>query len=420
MRPSVDGYARPDAGKPVFGHIIGDHKPDILLPDTAGDLRKIAGGEDPYAAPKAGMQAAPGNSSDWNNIQISHRGSLGYKNVDDLLAHQVNQPKLYLYPNDNNGGWFDGKAPISVAKPTQCTTTAYATIDCAANGYGTDWAKVTHLAAFGSVTGDSGPDQNSLPRSSLLYVENGRLWLSVAGETDRLSTRAILLSANDNKWDSYDLIAPGRAQGTDLPTLWARSRTDGSMHAFSVKGTAQAPDLTSFTNPAAGPITGRIDPRTYPQVGSDGDTTGDGIPDLWAVDTNRQLVSFSGTGTAPNGGTVLHPTATGVSTTAIPVGNLNRPTGQWKLAGQNTGGLTEDAVANNNPATPAGITWATGPVNGITTTYAAFGGAQSTITTKKPAVDTRKSFTLSTWAKTDGPSGLIASQDGNRSSAFTL
>ncbi|MCX4696300.1 ricin-type beta-trefoil lectin domain protein [Streptomyces sp. NBC_01408] len=422
-QPYVYSYyapSDPDAGKAVFGDVNGDHKPDILLPDTAGDLRKIAGGEDPYNAARADMKAAPGSTGNWNNIQISHRGSLGYKVVDDLIAHQPNQPNLYLYTNDNNGGWFDGKAPSTVGKPSQCVTTAAVTIDCAAHGYGGDWSKVTQIAAFGSVTGDSGTNPNNLPRTSLLFVENGRLWLGTAGDTDQLSTRAVLLSADDTRWNDYDLIAPGRAQGTDFPTLWARSKADGTLHAFSVKGTAQAPDLTGFTDPAAGLITGRIDPKSYPRVGSDGDTSGDGIPDLWAVDTNQQLLAFHGTGTAPNGSSAPYPAVTGIDPAGITLGNLNRPTAQWKLTGRNSAGATEDAVSNKNPATPAGISWPTETIGGRETPYAAFSGPGSTITATRPAVDTRKSFTISTWAKVDGSGGVVASQDGTRSSAFFL
>lgn len=385
----------PDGGKPVFGDINGDRKPDVLLPDTAGNLRTIAGGADPYAAPKANVQAAPGNTSNWNSIQISHRGSLGRKIVDDLFAHEPGKAKLYLYSNFESGR-FDVQAPISLTKPSSCVSPADTVIDCAAHGYGTaDWAKVTQIAAFGSTAGDSGANPDSLPRTSLLFVENGRLWLSVAGATsDTLHTKAILLSANDTKWDGYQLITPGRAQGTDFPTLWARSKADGSLHAFSVKGTAQTPDLTGFTNPAAGLITGKIDPKTYPRVGSDGDLSGDGIPDLWAVDTNQHLVAFNGTGTA-----ATYPNVIGVETTAITLGNLNMPKAQWNLAGQT--GTTTPAAVGNYPGTTAGISFPTDTIAGRSTPYAAFNGAGSTITTGGPVVDTRTSFTLSTWAKPD-------------------
>ncbi|MFE9637199.1 ricin-type beta-trefoil lectin domain protein [Streptomyces sp. NPDC006463] len=424
-QPFVYSYyapSNPDAGKAVFGDITGDHKPDILLPDTAGDLRKIGGGEDPYGAPRAKMVTAVGNTGNWNGIQISHRGSLSRKTVDDLFAHQSGSANLYVYSNDGNGGWFDGQASTAITKPTSCLNSAKEAITCTTYGYGADWAKVTQIAAFGSVTGEAG---DSLPQTSLLFVENGRLWLATAGTNNQLAPQAILLSGNDTKWDGYELIAPGRAQGTAFPTLWARSKTDGgTLHAFTVKG---ATDLTGFTEPAAGLIAGKVDPKTYPRIGSNGDITGDFIPDLWAVDTNQQLVSFYGTGTAPS--TELpHPTVTGVDVSPVTLAGLNRASAQWGLTGL-SGTKARDEVgfdavtapAGNNPATPAGITFAKELIGGRDTTHAAFQGKASGITSTTKAVDTRASFTISTWAKADTTNGgVIASQDGTRSSAFFL
>ncbi len=425
-QPFVYSYyapSNPNAGAPVFGDITGDNKPDILLPDTAGDLRKFGGGEDPYGAPRAKMVTAVGNSENWNGIQISHRGSLTRRTVDDLFAHQSGSPNLYLYPNDGKGGWFDGQASSTINKPTSCLKSDKTTvIPCATYGFGTDWTKVTQIAAFGGVAGESG---GTLPPTSLLFVENGRLWLATAASIGQLAPQAILLSGNDTKWDGYELIAPGRAQGTAFPTLWARSKTDGgTLHAFTVKS---ATDLTGFTDPAAGLIAGKVDPKTYPRVGSNGDISGDKIPDMWAVDTHQQLVSFAGIGT-PLDGTNSHPTVTGVDTSSIALADLNRPAAQWGLTGLAAGKARDEvgfdtvkAPVGNNPATPAGITFAQEAIGGSATTYAAFKGKASSITSATKAVDTTKSFTLSTWAKADtADGGVVVSQDGTRSSAFYL
>ncbi len=412
--------SNPDAGRPVFGDIDSDHKPDILLPDTAGNLRKIAGGEDPYGAPRASIRSAPDGTANWNGIQTSHRGSLGEKTVDDLFAHHPGKPSLYLYANDG-AGRFDGQARGEVAKPTRCVTSAFAAIECAAHGYGSDWTEVTQIAAFGSITGDSGTNPDGLPLTSLLFIENGRLWASTSGDPDQLATRAVLLSANDTQWAGYDLIAPGRAQGTDFPTLWARSKTDGgSLHAFTVKGTPQAPDLSGFTEPAAGLITGRVDPKSYPRIGSDGDLTGDGIPDLWAVDTNQQLVAFNGIGTPPDGKTVTHPTVTGIDPAPVALGNLNTPKAQWPLTKPEEADSTLPSSVGNHPATAAGITWRDETIAGRSTSYPRFTGTPSAITTSGPVIDTRTSFTISTWVKAEQAGGVVLSQDLNRNSSLLL
>lgn len=411
--------SNPNSPKPIFGDITGDRKADVLLPDSTGALRVISAGADPAAASKADVESAPGTNG-WNTIQTSHRGSLGSKTVDDLFAHAPEDPSLLIYRNNSVSGRFDSQAPVAVDKPSGCATPASATLDCSAHSYGSDWSKVTQIAAFGSVTGDSDAKPNALPRTSLLFIESGRLWLAYANTTDTLKPQAILLSANDTRWDGYDLITPGRAQGTDFPTLWARSKTDGTLHAFSVKGTAQAPDLTGFTDPAAGLISGRVEPKAYPRVGSDGDLNGDGIPDLWAVDTNRQLVAFNGAGSMTGGTGPVYPLASGVGTAAVALGNLNIPTGQWPLTGQ-TGTTTPDTVGKND-ATTVGITYQDDTIGGRATKYARFLGSESeaTITTARPAVDTRKSFTISTWAKAGAQGKVVASQDGNRTSSFIL
>ncbi|MGW6686047.1 LamG-like jellyroll fold domain-containing protein [Streptomyces sp. NPDC054961] len=417
--------SNPNSPAPIFGDINGDKKADVVLADSAGNIRQINGGGDPASSAVAlARSSVSGNG--WNGIQLTHRGSLGNKNVDDLLAHDPGQPNLYNFTN-NSTGLVDGQAPINVTKPGSCATPDFTPITCADYGFGTDWSKVTQIAAYGSVSGDSKPGGDvNLPQTSLLFIENGRLWLAIAGATNQLDSPAILISANDTKWESYELLTPGRAQGTNFPTLWARNKTDGgTLHAFSIKGTADAPDLTGFTNPALGLITGKIDPSVYPRVGSDGDLDGDKIPDLWAVDKDQQLVSFKGLGTAPNGTSVPYPTVTGIAPAFTLQGSLNAPTYQWKLNAV-TGTSTPSAGGNKNPGTTAGaVTFPTETIEGRSTKYAAFGGAGSTITTTGPGIDTRKSFTVSLWAKPGSTPGgpttsMVVSQDGTQNSSFMI
>ncbi|GAA4098274.1 hypothetical protein [Streptomyces hundungensis] len=305
--------AKPAAPTPVFGDIDGDAKPDVLLPDGAGNLGQAGPGADPAAPRSAGAASAPGGNG-WAEVQYTHRGSLGYSNVDDLIAHATGDRALYVLRND--GGVFDGQSPSVVNKPSACARPDGTELACGDVGLGADWSGVPQVVAFGSPTGDSGQTMGTgiyaLPRTSLVFVENGRLWLALAGTTNQVDNPAILLS-DSTQWGDYDLIAPGRAKGTDFPTLWARSRHDGTLHAFGIGGSAEAPDFSAFADPSQGLLSGTVDPAVYAHVGSDGDLTGDGIPDLWAVDAQRRLVVWKGTGTAPDPASgVLHPTVTGV------------------------------------------------------------------------------------------------------------
>ncbi|MET9699953.1 VCBS repeat-containing protein [Streptomyces sp. NPDC006529] len=293
-------YAQPNSAPAVFGDIDSDGKPDVLVPDAAGNLRKR--GANPHDTANARAVAAPGGGGSWAGVQYTHRGTLGYQQVDDLLAHAPGTPSLVLFRNDG-AGRFTEQAPSDLAKPTICRDTARTVIDCAEHGLGPDWAQVAQLAAFGSPRGDRA-EEGILPSTSLLFVENGRLWL-VERESMELDDEAVLVSGNGTQWAGQELLTPGRAQGTDFPTLWARS-TDGAVRAFSLTGTPDAPDFSAFADPSAGPVLTTLTPAAHPRVGSDGDLTGDGLPDLWSADASGKVTVFPGRGTA-----TPHPTVTG-------------------------------------------------------------------------------------------------------------
>ncbi|MFF4293391.1 FG-GAP repeat domain-containing protein [Streptomyces vinaceus] len=302
----LDYYAQPATAPAAFGDIDADGKPDVLVPDADGSLRKP--GSDPRETPGADRSATPDGSDSWAGIQYTHRGTLSYQQVDDLLAHAPGGPGLYRYRNDG-AGRFTEQAPIGLSKPATCRNTAGEVIDCVQHGFGSDWSRVTRIAAYGSTRGDTAVG-GILPNTSVLSVENGRLWLTQR-QGSRLARESTLVSPDDDRWAGYELLTPGPAQGTAFPTLWARSTADGAIRAFSVTGTADAPDFSAFADPTAGPVLTTISVAEHPRIGSDGDLTGDGLPDLWSAGAPGTFTVLPGTGTAGP-----HPTVTGFAPAA--------------------------------------------------------------------------------------------------------
>ncbi|WP_331720566.1 VCBS repeat-containing protein (plasmid) [Streptomyces sp. NBC_00161] len=297
----LDYYAQPAAAPASFGDIDADGKPDVLVPDADGNLRKP--GSDPRDTPSARRLAAPEDIGSWAGIQYTHRGSLSGDQVDDLIAHSPSGYGLYLFRNDG-GGRFTEQGPGLLWKPETCQNTSGAVIDCAQHGFRTDWTQVTQIAAYGSSRGDTAVG-GILPHTSLLSIENGRLWLT-RSDSIGLAWESTLLSPNDDRWAGYELLTPGPAQGSAFPTLWTRSTADGAIRAFSVTGTADAPDFSAFNDPTAGTVLATVPAATHPRIGSDGDLTGDGLPDLWSAGASGKITVFPGTGT-----TGPHPTVTG-------------------------------------------------------------------------------------------------------------
>ncbi|MEU3564979.1 ricin-type beta-trefoil lectin domain protein [Kitasatospora sp. NPDC006786] len=418
--------SNPAAGDPIMGDIDGDRKADVLLPDGTGSLRLVGANTDPYAAPNTTPDSAPGaaDNQDWSTVQITHRGSFSDRNVDDLIAHAPGAANLYLYTNDDATYHLDRQAANDLPKSRKCVFPDGTPIDCAAYSNGSDWSAVTQIAAFGSPTGDTLIDPGTvtagLPRSSLLFVEHGRLWLSLQATNKHLDGPVVLLSQSQ-AWDYYDLITPGPTKGTNIPTMWSRSKTDGTIHAYQL---AMAPgdtfDTSAFADPTKGWLANGADTKLYPKVGSNGDVTGDGLPDLWAVDTNNQLVAWAGIGTPKDKNNATGgPTVTGLEKTPVALGNLNRPAGNWLAAHDGTNTVLDGQKHADGWATNVG--WVQDTVDGRAATVGAFNpGAGSNVTMTGPVVDTRKSFTISTWAKSGAAGGVIASQETARASNFLL
>ncbi|MFJ9695785.1 RICIN domain-containing protein [Kitasatospora sp. NPDC101183] len=315
---------------PVFGDVDGDRNPDILRPDGAGNLTAIGANIDPTRTTSAVAASAPGNDQNhhptWNDYLITHRGALVKGSlVDQVFAHNTRDPdlkKLLSLVYNDGTGHFDRLVSTSLKRPTQCVLTLGGSpVPCSSvPDFASDWSSVDQLLALGTPEGEStAPGANGTlqaTRTSLLTVENHRMWLFRPGGVNALSDTAQLIptAPGTGDWAEYDLINPGPANGptkvsdtvsVNQATLWARHRATGKVLAYGLSGSVDAVsglftvDYSAFTNPSGGRLIldgSGTNATDYPYVGSSGDLNGDGLADLWTIAADGRLHIWRGTG----------------------------------------------------------------------------------------------------------------------------
>ncbi|MFJ9950346.1 LamG-like jellyroll fold domain-containing protein [Kitasatospora sp. NPDC091207] len=441
----------PDGPPPVFGDLTGDSAPDILTADPSGYLRTYNAPGNPHATSPAVAVAATATDAPtgqgWNNVQITHRGTLtGGHNVDDVIAHAPGDANLFAYQNPNNDGVvgrINKKRPL--LKPG-CQPPA----DCAwrtAPGYNpNDWSTTLRIAAIGDpVSTDLDAGLKFKNKTGLLTVEsinNGAdaaLWYYPATESNTLG-KPVRLAASG--WKDKELLTPGDWAKQGHPGLWARNLqaapdgaqgdllaytfTTGTVVATDQQGqpvvdgagaTLTVPTLTQIatsTKIGAVPVTG------WPVLGSDGDLTGSGQPTLWGKTAEGRIDIWTGLATDP--GTANAGFTWQVGPEAI--GNTEVNPLWWALDGR-TGGDTGDT----NPLYPTNTIALTADHNGVANKATAFNGTKvyrSTApvgpTADKPGLDTTQSYSVAAWAKLDNTNDYqtVVSLAGQERSPFYL
>ncbi|MFD4655942.1 ricin-type beta-trefoil lectin domain protein [Kitasatospora sp. NPDC058444] len=413
-------------GPVAFGDTTGDANPDILVPDSAGNLITHGRATEPgnTTVPPTGT-AAPANQAPeassgrtWKDFKVTHRGSRDPgKNTDDLFVHRDGGDQLYYYANsERDPGHFDLGTTATLDRPN-CSGD-----DTSCPGYHQDeqWSYTSQITPIGSAKDTRTPNREVKDATGFLAVEAGNLWYYPVKPNHTLRAPNLVATGG---WDTLDLMVPGNTLAVDpagatpvTPALWARARTttgnrtagDILQYALTIEtradGLGEYTTVTAVSPGSAHRIGTDVTTSAFPTVGTDGDVTGDGVPDLWALDSSGNLHTWPGslTGKAVSGFGNDHYR-----------GNTQAPQAQWKLQGD----ATANPVSYN--ATPSNLTFADDTVDGRATKVAVFNG-NSSVTTDKPAVDTRQSFTLSTWAKSTGTGQIVASQNTTRASSFIL
>ncbi|KIQ65441.1 hypothetical protein TR51_16240 [Kitasatospora griseola] len=295
----------------VYGDLTNDGHPDILLPDSVGNLRVIQNTTDTADTGQLFGFAASSPTGTWQGVQITHHGSLrGGIGHDELIAHSAGSPRLSLYRTWTTG-LADSTSFFLNGSTTQgavtCLSAGGVTITCPSE-LGTDWSNATQILAIGSVNNET---TDTPARTNLVAVIGTKLWLFSPGSNSvkLLAPTDTLLSALD--WSGYDLIGPGPANGTTTctnaagtttttsqATLWTRERSTGRILAYPITrnpANTCAIDYSALADPAQGAVIGNsIAPTAYPVVGSVGDLTGDGVPDLYGQNPAGQVTVWPG------------------------------------------------------------------------------------------------------------------------------
>ncbi|MGW6705587.1 ricin-type beta-trefoil lectin domain protein [Streptomyces sp. NPDC054956] len=425
-------------GPVAFGDTSGDARPDIVLPDNAGNLIAHGRASDGTAASMipsgttASALQGPEVGRTWKDYRVSHRGSRDPgRNVDDLFVHREpttigGQGGFDLFAYDNNlgnPGSFDLSTKEKVAKP-KCDLKYSPSCD----GYNSTvatWQYSSQITMTGSAKTTRTPGREITEATGVLAVEAGKLWFYPVKASQTLA--APTLVDGNTTWGDKDLMVPGNAlrigdAGDSAPALWVRDRATGDIFQYQMQTSVRGGDgLLAVTGLAQQPtarIGGGFTGATYARVGSDGDVTDDGVPDLWTQDTaTGVLYVWPGVASDPVAGIR---TVTGFTDRHARASGLT-PTIEWRLDGDSKAIPAVNSAGTANTTSESSVTYPTVEVNGKVRPVGAFDDvAKSVVTGPINVVDTRQSFTISTWAKLDKPDGVIVSQDGARTSTFMV
>ncbi|MEV6582272.1 FG-GAP-like repeat-containing protein [Streptomyces sp. NPDC051582] len=287
-------YAGRSTARDIPGDLNGDGNNDIWNVDSNGTLLTYAGqGNKQFSSATNGGQSFDG-------AQAVSRGDWGQDGYNDLLTLQYdpadNIKKLWVYPNNGSGtatttGTDGGQQQLVVACPVAGPGNDENPDGCAT---GDDhWRDADQIIAPGDLNGDGTPD--------ILVKQGSLLWAYYGDRASKTLDKfgaPVLVGGND--WNLFTVVAPGDLNGDGIADLWLRNNATGDIfRTYGKQGSDGKLDPTTWGNTASRvQVGGGVTAAGFPAIGSSGDVTGDGIPDLWARKTDNIMIGWPGEKTA--------------------------------------------------------------------------------------------------------------------------
>ncbi|MCX4626345.1 FG-GAP-like repeat-containing protein [Streptomyces sp. NBC_01443] len=148
-------------------------------------------------------------------------------------------------------------------------------------------------------------DLNADGAPDLLVKQGKELWAYYGNGMGLLDVAPPVLVGGAD-WDTHTVVVPGDTSGDGVADLWLRDNASGDVSGVNgVKGSDGKPDPAAWGVAANRVKIGSgIAQAAYPALGSSGDLTGDGRADLWAVTADGKVVAFRGTAAGLDGSPV--------------------------------------------------------------------------------------------------------------------
>ncbi|MGA4545173.1 FG-GAP-like repeat-containing protein [Uniformispora flossi] len=142
------------------------------------------------------------------------------------------------------------------------------------------WAQGGQVVSLGSVNDDAGPgglgpdgvvDDNDW--ADLLLLSDGKLWLYYGSKEAYLDSMLDPVSIGDAAWGDKTVMTPGDTTGDGLPELWVRENGSGLVYEYRSRTDANGNfDPSAYADPAARVQIGSgFTAAAYPQLTSAGD-----------------------------------------------------------------------------------------------------------------------------------------------------